>query len=113
MGLVDTSGRGCEVEGADGVGGGDMKATFFCISGLAADSGALRAAGLDGGGSKESVKWGTGEDTGRPTPLSLSASVGSSMGGRGRAERSGKGFVEAREEGVPVLVAVVLALADL
>lgn len=112
MGVVDTSGRGCEVEGPDGVGGGDMNATFFCISELAAVSAALRAGDLDGA-SEESAVWGTGEDTGRPTPLSLSASFGSSMGGRGRAERSGKGLVEAREDGVPVLVPVVPALADL
>jgi hypothetical protein len=56
---------------------------------------------------------GTRADTGRPTPLSLSASFGSSIGGRGRAVRSGKGFVEEREEGVPALVPVVPALADL
>lgn len=112
VGFVVVSGRGCEVEGPDGVGEREMKATFFCISELAAVSATLRAADLDGG-SEGSAVWGTGEDTGRPTPLSLSASLGSSMGGRGRAERSGKGLVEANEEGVPVLVPVVPALADL
>ena len=109
MGLVDTSGRGCEVEGPDGVGGGDMNATFFCISELAAVSAAFRAADL-AGGSEGSGMWGMGEEGGRPTPLSLSASFGSSMGGRGRAERSGKGFMELREEGVPVVVPVVLVV---
>lgn len=89
-----------------------MKATFFCISELAAVSATLRATDLDGG-SEGSAVWGTGEDTGRPTPLSLSASFGSSMGGRGRAERSGKGLVEAREDGVPALVPMVPALTDL
>jgi hypothetical protein len=110
VGLVDASGRGCEVEGPDGVGGGEMKATFFCVSELAAVSAALRAAVLEGG-SEGSAVWGTGEETGRPTPLSLSASCGSSMGGRGRAERSGRGLEEAMEDGVPVVV--VPALADL
>lgn len=109
---MDASGRGSEVEGPDGVGGGEMKATFFCISELAGESAALRTADLEGG-SEGSAVWGTGEDAGRPTPLSLSASFGSSMGGRGRAERSGKGLVEAMEEGVPALVPVVPALADL
>lgn len=89
-----------------------MKATFFCISELAAVSAALRAADLDGT-SEGSGVWGTGEETGRPTPLSLSASFGSSMGGRGRVERSGRGLTEASEEGVPVLVPMVPALTDL
>ena len=89
-----------------------MNATFFCTSELAAVSAALRAADLEGG-SDGSAVWGTGEETGRPTPLSLSASFGSSMGGRGRAKRSGKGLEEDMEEGVPALVPVVPALADL
>lgn len=106
------SGRGCEVEGPDGVGGGEMNATFFCISELVAASTTLRAADLEGG-SEGSAVWGTGEETGRPTPLSLSASFGSSIGGSGRAEMSGSGLVEERDEGVPAVVPVVPALADL
>lgn len=110
------SGRGCVVESPEGVCGGDKKATFFCVSVFVAvvfteplDD--LRALDLIAG-SNGSAGLETGEDTGRPTPLSLSASWGSSIGGRGRLDTSGRGFVDAIEDGVPVLVPVVPALAE-
>lgn len=111
------SGRGCVVESPEGVCGGDRKATFFCVSVvvvvvLTEPLDDLSALDLTAG-SVGSAGLGTGEDTGRPTPLSLSASWGSSIGGRGRVDKSGRGFVDAIEEGVPAaLVPVVPALVD-
>lgn len=108
-----TSGRGCVDESPEGVCGGERKATFLWVSVLVAVVltelfAALSALALMAG----SAGLGTGDDTGRPTPLSLSASLGSSIGGRGRVDKSGRGFVEDVDEGVPVLVPVVPALVE-
>jgi len=108
-----TSGRGSVDESPEGVCGGERKATFLWVSVLVAEVltelfVALSALALMAG----SAGLGTGDDTGRPTPLSLSASLGSSIGGRGRVDKSGRGFVEAVEDGVPALVPVVPALVE-
>lgn len=106
------SGRGCVEDSAEGVCGGERKATFFCVSVLVfTELAALSALALMTG-SIGSAGLGTGDDTGRPTPLSLSASLGSSIGGSGRADKSGRGFMDAVDEGVPTLVPVVPALEE-
>lgn len=108
-----TSGRGSVDESPEGVCGGERKATFLWVSVLVAEVltelfVALSALALMAG----SAGLGTGDDTGRPTPLSLSASLGSSIGGRGRVDKSGRGLVDAVEDGVPALVPVVPALVE-
>src|SRR6267154_4822368 len=95
---------------AEGVGGGERKATFFWTSLDVAVVVALpfalrRAAGSGSCGSGDVVGV-----TVRPTPLS--SSRGSSMGGNGRAQMSGSGLWDEIEVGVPALVLTVPALME-
>lgn len=103
-----SSDRGCVSESPEGLCGGERKATFFCASAAAVAS--LRAPNL-AAGSAGSAGPRTAGEGGRPTPLSWSVSWGSSMGGRVRA-MSGRGFVEAVDEGVLAFVPMVPVLAD-
>jgi len=105
---LGTDGSGSWVLRAEGVGGGERKATFFWTSvpTVVALVFALRRA--EGSGSCESV--GVVEVMVKPTPLS--SSQGSSMGGKGRAQMSGRGLWDEVEVGVPVLVLTVPALLE-